>query len=109
MSEKNSNVSKKSSRKKTSKTDWPWCEPCHSWHDPANPTCVLVQPPKQIDEWRLDEKGRLDDIVVHDVTTFRLERMSKDQWWIGLYKADGTRQAIMIYRKGKKVVADKFE
>ena len=39
--------------------------------------------------WRLDGDGGLDDVAVPHVDCFRLERMGKHQWWIGLYLADG--------------------
>lgn len=42
------------------------------------------------ERWDLDDEGDLDDVVVPDITTFRLERMDNNYWWIGLYKKDGT-------------------
>lgn len=41
------------------KTDiaWPWCEACHSWHHPENPTCRFRDP-----LWLQDQViGRIHD------------------------------------------------
>ena len=41
--------------------------------------------------WALDNEGKLDDITVPDVETFRMERMDSNFWWIGLHTKDGRR------------------
>lgn len=38
-------------------------------------------PPEARVELRDDTDGCLDDVVVRDVPMFRLERMSRNQWW----------------------------
>lgn len=37
---------------------------------------------------RRDAAGEPDDIVIEDVDVFRMERMSDDRWWIGVYRGD---------------------
>lgn len=37
----------------------------------------------------LDEGGALDDVVIKNVETFRMERMSAGRFWIRLYRKDG--------------------
>lgn len=48
------------------------------------------------DDWRLDDDGRLDDIVVNNVSLFRMERMNVNQWWIGLYSVEAPGEAVHI-------------
>lgn len=38
---------------------------------------------------RKDDKGRLDDVVVNDVETFRMEFMSKNDIWLRCYLKNG--------------------
>lgn len=59
------------------------------------------------EEWRLDDRGELDDVVVPNVACFRLERMGKGQWWIGLYRANGSLVHIDLYAKRAEVTATK--
>lgn len=37
---------------------------------------------------RPDDRGKPDDIVVDDVSCFRLERMDKGRWWLACYRGD---------------------
>lgn len=37
---------------------------------------------------RPDDKGDADDVVISDVTMFRLERMDKGAWWGAAYRGD---------------------
>lgn len=48
-------------------------------------------------EWRLDDAGALDDVVVDDVLTFRLERMGVGHIWGCVYHRDGRRTVFNIY------------
>lgn len=52
-------------------------------------------------EWRLDDRGLLDDVVVEDVETFRLERMSDGHIWGAVYRRDGSRTVFHVF--GKRV------
>jgi hypothetical protein len=56
-------------------------------------------------EFRLDDDGKLDDVVVHDVDTFRLERMSDNSWWACVYLRDGSRVHFGIGAKRAMVEA----
>ncbi len=53
-------------------------------------------PAAERNEWRLDDDGALDDVVVDDVVTFRLERMNHDHIWGCVYHRDGSRTAFDI-------------
>lgn len=59
---------------------------------------------KPTEAWRTDEQGELDDVVVPDVETFRLERLGVGQWWIGLYRTDGSCVHIDIAGDRRAVV-----
>lgn len=37
---------------------------------------------------RPDDKGDADDVVISDVTMFRLERMGKGSWWGAAYRGN---------------------
>lgn len=52
---------------------------------------------EQRNEWRLDDTGALDDVVVDDVATFRLERMSEDHVWGAVYRRDGSRTSFDLH------------
>jgi hypothetical protein len=47
--------------------------------------------PSGRNEWRLDDQGCLDDVVVDDVVTFCLERMNDDHIWGSVYHRDGSQ------------------
>ena len=57
------------------------------------------------EDWRLDDDGGLDDIVVPDVQTFRMERMDVNAWWIALYFADGRVEHINLVADQTGIVA----
>lgn len=40
-------------------------------------------------ELREDASQRIDDVVVEDVTMFRMEHMDSDRWWIKVYTKSG--------------------
>jgi hypothetical protein len=48
----------------------------------------------------VDETGALDDVVVDDVATFRLERMSDDHVWGAVYHRDGSRTDFNLHGDG---------
>jgi hypothetical protein len=58
---------------------------------PPRPAC---------DEWRLDQRGLLDDVVVEDVVMFRMERMSDDHVWGAVYHRDGSRTDFNLHGEG---------
>lgn len=59
-------------------------------------------PPR--DEWRLDDREELDDVVVEDVATFRMERMSHDHIWGTVTRKDGRMTTFRIHgNRGAKV------
>lgn len=60
---------------------------------------------KSRNEWRLDDKQQLDDVVVENVATFRLERMSHVHVWGAVYMRDGSRTVFNIYgNRGARVM-----
>jgi hypothetical protein len=61
------------------------------------------------EEWRLDDDGELDDVVVPHVSLFRLERMDANAWWIGLTVADGRTIHVDLVATASGVVAIKRE
>lgn len=64
----------------------------------ADLDALLARLPAQPrNEWRLDDQGCLDDVVVDDVETFRLERMSDDHIWGAVYRRDGSRTDFNIF------------
>lgn len=48
-----------------------------------------------------DDKGKLDDIAISDVSMFRMERMDKGAWWIAVYYEDGSRDVFWLRSKSK--------
>lgn len=61
------------------------------------------------EEWRHDSEGDLDDIVVPNVSTFHMERLDVNRWWIGIYRADGTMVHIDLTTEGSGVIATRRE
>lgn len=47
-------------------------------------------------EIRLDHHGAVDDVVIDNVETFRLERMSAGSWWICAYTSGGGRYVFWL-------------
>lgn len=39
-------------------------------------------------EFRFDDRGQLDDIVVRGVDVVHLERMDRSTWWMGFYQGE---------------------
>ncbi len=56
-------------------------------------------------EFRLDEDGKLDDVVVWDADLVRLERMDTNAWWLGVTLRDGSRVMFNISAKRAAVEA----
>ncbi len=53
-------------------------------------------------EWeiRSDREGNFDEIVAEDVQFVHLERMDKDQFWLGITLQDGSRITANLYING---------
>lgn len=47
-------------------------------------------------DWRLDERGELDDVAVDAPAMFRLERMGAGEIWLAVYRRDGSRTSVTI-------------
>lgn len=62
----------------------------------------MARPTYQI-ALREDSMG-LDDIVVRDVATFRLERMDDDCVWLACFLTDGQEIVFDMWREGKKII-----
>lgn len=60
---------------------------------------------KRHNEFRLDEDGKLDDVVVWDAELVRLERMDTNSWWLGVTLRDGSRVMFNIGSKRAAVEA----
>lgn len=45
---------------------------------------------------RSDESDRIDDVVVEDVTMFRMEHMHSNIWWLRVYTQSGNDLVISI-------------
>jgi hypothetical protein len=54
-------------------------------------------------ELRNDERGQLDDVVIHDVKLFRLERMDKAKWWMRCYMHEGDDYVFHIETSGREI------
>ena len=52
-------------------------------------------------ELRLDDDGKLDDVVIRTPTLFRMERMDTNQWWIGVDVAGEDRVVFWIHSKDR--------
>jgi hypothetical protein len=50
-----------------------------------------------------DERGDLDDIVVNDVSLFRMERMADDTFWIRCY-CDGKPDIVFWLNSERKII-----
>lgn len=55
------------------------------------------------DRFDYDEHGDLDDIVVMDVSMFRMERMSDGTFWIKCYRDD--KPGIVFWLNSTKRIA----
>jgi deoxycytidylate deaminase len=77
----------------------------------ARPPASLpaLEAPQQSEGWCDDDDGRLDDIVVPNVATFRMERMDRNKWWIGLYRVDGSMVHVDLALTKHGVIATKRE
>ncbi len=68
----------------------------------AEGVAASAAPPRN--EWRRDDKGELDDVVVDDVACFRMERMTHDHIWGAVHRNDGSRTTFDIHgNRGAKV------
>ncbi len=56
-------------------------------------------------KYLLDDDGALDDVVVHDVEMFRLERMDGNAWWACCHLRDGSTVHFSIAAKKARVDA----
>ena len=54
-------------------------------------------------EWRLDDEGCLDDVVVESPETFRLERMGEGHVWGAVYHRDGSRTVFNLFACGERL------
>ena len=52
----------------------------------------------------LDDNGEIDDVALHGVECFRLERMDGDAWCVCAYRPDGSYERFWL-RRSKKHVA----
>jgi hypothetical protein len=59
-----------------------------------------VSAPDRIDH---DESGELDDVVLNDVSMFRLERMDSGNIWIKCYR-DGKPDVVFRLRSARKIL-----
>ncbi len=76
---------------------------------PSNPLATAADAGAASERWDNDDRGLLDDVVVPDVATFRLERMNDRGWWIGLYRRDGTLIHIDVFGEGRRIDARRRE
>lgn len=51
-------------------------------------------------EFRKDDEGHLDDIVIQKVDVLHLEHMESHYWWMGLYNKDG--EGIILHIIGSE-------
>lgn len=71
----------------------------------AHPDCVTCCPRGgSAQELRLDDKGQLDDVVVPNVTMFRLERMDRADWWMRCYMPNHEDLVFRITTSGREIV-----
>ena len=54
-------------------------------------------------ELRNDERGQLDDVVIHNVKLFRMERMDKGSWWMRLDMPDRSAYVLHITTSGREI------
>ena len=66
------------------------------------PDDSYTEPPR---EFRFDEHGQLDDIVIRGVDVVHIERMSENTWWMGLTQGL-TRFAFHIAGANDEVTVD---
>jgi len=66
----------------------------------------MTNAPDRID---YDECGNLDDIVVNDVTMFRMEWMDNNQVWIKCYREGKPDVAFRLSARGKITGRHDFE
>jgi hypothetical protein len=59
----------------------------------------MADAPDRID---YTEKGDLDDIVINDVTMFRMERMNGGSFWIRCYR-DGKPDVVFWMNSTRKI------
>jgi hypothetical protein len=63
-----------------------------------------IDPTKQTtdgDRFDYDDRGNLDDVVVPDVETFRLEYMDKGVVWIRCYRKERPDVVFWLSARGK--------
>ena len=63
---------------------------------------MTLTPPVRID---YDENGDLDDIVIENVTMFRMERMSDNTFWIRCYRDNG-KDVVFNLSSKKKIIGN---
>lgn len=57
-------------------------------------------------EFRLNDKGRLDEFVAHGAKLVHLEQMDVNSWWIGVTLADGSEVRFNFHAdKGLRIQA----
>lgn len=55
-----------------------------------------------------DDAGNLDDVVIENVRTFRLEYMDKNRIWIRLYR-DNKPDLVFHLEAAGKIAGDHYE
>ena len=50
--------------------------------------------------------GLIDELVVHNIETLHMERLSDGAVWIGLYDSDGKRISIDLFAKHNTLVVE---
>ena len=71
-------------------------------------SCVMSKP-KVIERIDKDDKGRLDDVVITDVSTFHMEWMDEDCVWIRLYRDKEGLDDIVFYLRSKRAIRGMIE
>lgn len=54
-----------------------------------------------------DERGNLDDIVVSDVSMFRMERMAAGNFWIRCYR-EGKPDVVFHLNSARKITGSHY-
>jgi len=58
---------------------------------------------KAMNDWRLDERGHLDDVAVSEPKMFRMERMSDNLIWGAIEHQDGSRTTFHVCTKRAQI------
>lgn len=55
---------------------------------------------RSVEEW--NDRDRMDDVVVNDVSMFRMEQMSANDWWICCYLDDAGNERVTWHARYDK-------